>query len=199
MKSNRNEILFNGKLSDLKKIIKKNGGKDVYNDFDKKILLIDSFSKLVSCDDLNRNNKEVFFWSLSNNKFFINRFIESSYEQIDMSEEFFNEIAKYAINDFKVSFLNKDNFKLVFCICKKGKIYYEHSTVMDWEDPLYFEDIPYFVKLAKESGMKKKRDEYGDKRYDSEEIYDLIYDFRDNLLSGDDTYLKMAPDWYLEM
>ena len=43
-----------------------------------------------------------------------------------------------------------------------------------------------------------KKDEYGDKVWDSEEVYDLIYDFRDNLLSGDE-YLNMAPEWYLEL
>ena len=45
-------------------------------------------------------------------------------------------------------------------------------------------------------GMKKKKNEDGDKYYDEDEIYDLIYEFRDNLLSGDDTYLKVAPEWF---
>ena len=46
--------------------------------------------------------------------------------------------------------------------------------------------------------MKKKKNEDGDKLFDSDEIYDLIYEFRDNLFSGN-TYLKLAPDWYLNM
>ncbi len=41
--------------------------------------------------------------------------------------------------------------------------------------------------------MKKNED--GDKEWDSDEVYDLIYDFRDNLVSGDE-YLNLAPDWY---
>ena len=199
MTNSRNEILFTGKLSDFRKIVKKFGGRISYKDFEKEIILIESASKLTSFDEISYDNKEVFFWSKNECKIIINRLIQSSIEQIDMNESFFKEIAKYSKSDFKVSFLNKENYTLAFCICKNGNIYFEHSSVNDWEDPLYFEDVPYFVKLAKETGLKKKKDEYGDKRYDTEEIYDLIYDFRDNLLSGDDTYLNLAPDWYLKM
>ena len=69
---------------------------------------------------------------------------------------------------------------------------------MDWENPDFFESVPYFVKLAKANGLKKKNNENGFKVWDSEEVYDLIYDFRDNLCS-EDTYLGLAPDWYLKM
>ncbi len=195
----RNEILCSCKLNDVKKIIKKHGGNEFYDDFGTTIHLIKSVQDSISFDDITSDDKEVFYWSENESRLIIHRLIKSSFEQIDLTEDFFKDIAKFSKTDFKVSFLNRDTYKLVFCINRNGKVYYDESRVEDWEDPLYFEDVPYFVKLAKQRGMKKKKNEIGDREYDSEEVYDLIYELRDNLLSGDNTYLELAPDWYLEM
>jgi len=46
--------------------------------------------------------------------------------------------------------------------------------------------------------MKKIKNEYGEKLYDSEEVYNIICDFRNNLYDSK-TYLSIAPDEYLNM
>ena len=194
----RNEIMLNCSLSDLNKLIKKYDGKIEYDDFGKKIKLLTISKGPLSFDDVDSDNKTVFFFSEQEGKLIINSIVESSYLQIDMIENFFKDLSKLTSNDFKVSFINRDNYTLAFCIFLKGELMYLANSVEDWEDPLYFEDVPYFVELAKQKGMKKKKNEDGDKSYDSDEIYDLIYEFRDNLFSGD-SYLKLAPDWYLKM
>ena len=194
----RNEIMLNCSLADLNKLIKKHDGKNEYDDFGKEIKLLTISKEPLSFDDLDSDNKSVFFFSEQEGKLIINNIVESSFMQIDMIENFFKDLSKLTSNDFKVSFINRDNYALAFCIFLKGELMFLADGVEDWEDPLYFEDVPYFVELAKQKGMKKKKNEDGDKSYDSDEIYDLIYEFRDNLFSGD-TYLKLAPDWYLKM
>jgi hypothetical protein len=194
----RNEISLNCSIEVLNKLIKKHGGKSEYDDFGKKIKLLTVCKEPFYFDELDGESSSVFFYSEKENKLIINKVIESSYQQIDMTEDFFKGLSKLTANDFKVSFINKDNYTLAFCIYSKGELKFVYDGVEEWEDPLYFEEVPYFLELAKQKGMKKKKNEDGDKCFDSEEIYDLIYEFRDNLFSGD-TYLKLAPDWYLNM
>jgi hypothetical protein len=193
----RNEIILNCGLAGINKLIKKHGGKLDYDDFGKKIKILTISKDPLSFDDLDSDNKSVFFFSEKEQKLIINKIVNSSFLQIDLGKFFFEEIAKYSTANFKISFLNRDKFELVFCIKDNNKIQFETSSIESWEDPKQFEEYPYFLKLAKINGLKKTKDDNGDKLFDSEEIYDLIYDFRDNLLSGDDTYLSIAPEWYL--
>ena len=195
----RNEIMLKCTLAELNKLIKKHDGKTDYDDFGSKIKLLTICKEPFSFDDLDSENKTVFYYSEQEGKLIINSIVDSSYLQIDMTEDFFKDLSKYSNGDFKVSFLNRDSYRLVFCIFSKGEIMFDADGVEDWEDPLYFEIIPYFVELAKQKGMKKKKNEDGDKCYDSDEIYDLIYDFRNDLLTSSDTYLKLAPVWFLKM
>jgi hypothetical protein len=46
--------------------------------------------------------------------------------------------------------------------------------------------------------MKKVKSEYGEKLYYSDEVYNVICDFRNNLYDSN-TYLNIAPDEYLKM
>ncbi len=196
----RNEIILNGSLSDLRKLIKKHDGKEEYIDFDDEIkLLIPTEESLRFSDVEALSAKNVFYYCEKDGKLIINNIVDSSYEQIVMSESFFKDLAKLVTADFKISFLNKDNYELVFCVKQKNEILFESSAVENWEDPDQFEAYPYFVQLAIKKGLKKIKDEFDEELFDSEEVYDIIYEFRDNLLSGDDTYLNLAPDWYLTM
>ena len=89
--------------------------------------------------------------------------------------------------------------RLVFCTYdENGIFYFNDSSVENWEDPIQFETYPYFVKMAKNSGMKKVKNEYGEKLYDSEEVYNIICGFRNNLYDSK-TYLNIAPVEYLKM
>ena len=101
--------------------------------------------------------------------------IEDSYQQIDISEEFLEDFKNNVDGDFKLAVLHRDSFKLVFCKCEGKELQFEATSVEDWEDPDQFELFPYFLELAKSKGMKKKKNEDGDKYYDTDEIYDLIY------------------------
>lgn len=193
-----NEILLKTGITDFNKLLKKHKVKLEYDDFGTIVPILKEFKESITFDELDLDSKTVFFYSEPDNLLFTNRTIEDSYQQIDMDEDFFNDLIKISEGDFKISFLNKDNFRLVFCKYGNKELNFESTSVEEWEDPDQFELFPYFVELAKSKSMKKKKNEDGDKYYDADEIYDLIYEFRDNLLSGDDTYLKIAPEWFLD-
>jgi len=194
----RNTFLLKDDLSAFEKTLKKHKVKLEYDDFGNVVPLIKEYDESISFDELDFDLKSVFFYSKNEKKLFLNKLIEDSYQQIDISEEFLEDFKKNVDGDFKLAVLHKDSFRLVFCKCEGKELQFEATSVEDWEDPDQFELFPYFVELAKSKGMKKKKNEDGDKYYDTDEIYDLIYEFRDNLLSGDDTYLKIAPDWFLD-
>ena len=59
----RNEIMLNCSLADLNKLIKKHDGKNEYDDFGKKIKLVTISKEPLSFDDLDSDNKSVFFFS----------------------------------------------------------------------------------------------------------------------------------------
>ena len=188
----RNEIQLNIQLSDLKKMMKKHVSAGVTE----KILTV---SDSIQCfSDITSDDNSFFYYSEADGKLIMNYLLEDVEDEIRLSEDFFKDLSKHTKSDFKIVYLDRNLWELSFCVFSKGKIYFENSSVSDWEDPCFFDDVPYFVKLAKAKGLKKKKDEYGDKVWDSEEVYDLIYDFRDNLLSGDE-YLNMAPECYLEL
>ena len=188
----RNEIQLNIQLSDLKKMMKKHVSAGVTE----KILTV---SDSIQCfSDITSDDNSFFYYSEADGKLIMNYLLEDVEDEIRLSEDFFKDLSKHTKSDFKIVYLDRNLWELSFCVFSKGKIYFEDSSVSDWEDPCFFDDVPYFVKLAKANGLKKKKDEYGDKVWDSEEVYDLIYDFRDNLLSGDE-YLNMAPECYLEL
>jgi len=188
----RNEIQLNIQLSDLKKMMKKYVSASVTE----KILTV---SDSIQCfSDITSDDNSFFYYSEADGKLIMNYLLEDVEDEIRLSEDFFKDLSKHTKSDFKIVYLDRNLWELSFCVFSKGKISFENSSVSDWEDPCFFDDVPYFVKLAKANGLKMKKDEYGDKVWDSEEVYDLIYDFRDNLLSGDE-YLNMAPEWYLEL
>ena len=59
-------------------------------------------------------------------------------------------------------------------------------------------EISYFEKLAKAKGLKKVTNDYGDKTYTDEEVYDVVYDFIDNLLTNISVGENIAQDWFKE-
>lgn len=187
----KNEILLSINLTDLKKLIKKYAAKSASD----KILNVSSSIHRFS--DITSDNQAFFYFSEADGKLIMNYLIEDNYgrDEFNFCSDFFKDLSKYAKGDFKIVYLQRDIWKLSFCVFTNGEIQFLEDGVSDWEDPLYFDDVPYFVKLAKARGMKKKKDEDGDKVWDSEEVYDLIYQFRDNLAAGGE-YENLAPEWY---
>jgi hypothetical protein len=185
----KNEILLNLKLADLKKLLKKYSTTSITD----KILMVSE--SVQSFDDITSDDTSFFYFSESNGKLIMNFLLRDVDDEFRFNEDLFKDLAKHTKSDFKMVFLDRNLWELSFCVFTKGEVKYEYSSVSDWEDPFYFDDVPYFVKLAKDRGMKMKKNEDGDKEWDSDEVYDLIYDFRDNLVSGDE-YLNLAPDWY---
>jgi len=189
-----NEIQLNIDLHNLKKILKKYSQNSVITE---KVLSYSSID--FSFDEITRDSKSFFYFCETDGKFIINNFHEDNEGSIQINKNFFLELSKHSSTDFKIYFLDRDLWDLVFCVFNNGKLLYSCENVSDWEDPLFFDNVPYFVKLAKLQGMKKKSNLEGNKVWDSEEVYDIIYEFRDLLASNDNTYLKIAPDWYLNM
>jgi hypothetical protein len=185
----KNEILLNLKLADLKKLLKKYSTTSITD----KILMVSE--SVQSFDDITSDDTSFFYFSESNGKLIMNFLLRDVDDEFRFNDDLFKDLAKHTKSDFKMVFLDRNLWELSFCVFTKGEVKYEYSSVSDWEDPFYFDDVPYFVKLAKDRGMKMKKNEDGDKEWDSDEVYDLIYDFRDNLVSGDE-YLNLAPDWY---
>ena len=188
-KQDKNEILLDMKFADLKKILKKYAAKSVTDEI---VMVSDSINDFA---DISSDNQSYFYFSEAKGKLILNYLIEDNYDKFEFGLDFFKEISKHSKGDFKIVYLDRSLWRLSFCLFTKGEVQFMEDSVSDWEDPMYFDDIPYFAKLAKSRGMKKKKDEYGDKVWDSEEVYDLIYEFRDNLASGYE-YENIAPDWY---
>ena len=111
----RNTFLLKDDLSAFEKTLKKHKVKLEYDDFGTIVPILKEIKESLSFDELDLDSKTVFFYSEPDNILFINRTIEDSYQQIDMDEDFFNDLIKISEGDFKLSFLNRDNFKLVFC------------------------------------------------------------------------------------
>lgn len=189
-----NEILLNLNLTDLKKLLKKHTRN---SEISEKIL--HSSKNICSFSDINRDCTSLFYYCEAQRKLIVNNLHEDNEDSILITKDFFLKLSKYSTTNFKIYYLDRDLWDLVFCVYNKGELSYSCQNVSDWEDPLYFDDVPYFIALAKEKGMKKKKNEDGDKVWDSEEVYNLIYEFRDLLASSDNTYLKIAPDWFLKM
>jgi hypothetical protein len=185
----KNEILLNLKLADLKKLLKKYATTTITD----KILMVSE--SVQSFDDITSDDTSFFYFSESNGKLIMNFLLSDVDNVFRFSDDLFKDLAKHSKSDFKIVFLDRNLWELSFCVFTKGEVKYEYSSVSDWEDPYYFDDVPYFVKLAKDRGMEMKKNEDGYKEWDSDEVYDLIYDFRDNLVSGVE-YLNLAPDWY---
>ena len=208
--SRKNTIDLDIKAPVLKKIIVKHSGlkKIEKNIFDR---ILDMRSTISSYDELNDGCNSIFYFDESNGKLIVNdRILRLAGDDLSdqvveiansiLCEDFFTDLSKKSRKDFKVHFLiNSFVERLGFCIYDgEGKFYFEDSSVENWEDPDQFETYPYFVKMAKNAGMKKVKNEYGEKLYDSEEVYDIICDFRNNLYDAN-TYLNIAPEEYLKM
>lgn len=185
----KNEIVLNLKLAELKKLLKKYATKAVSD----KILMVSE--SVQSFGDITSDDTSFFYYSESSGKLIMNFLLRDVEDEFRFNDDLFKDLSKHCKSDFKLVFLDRNLWELSFCVYTKGEVKYEYSSVSDWEDPFYFDDVPYFVKLAKARGMKMKKNEDGEKEWDADEVYDLIYDFRDNLVSGDE-YLNLAPDWY---
>jgi hypothetical protein len=188
----KNEILLDLKFSELKTLM----SKYLMNSFTDKILTISE--SIQSFADITSDDKSFFYYSEANGKLIMNYLLEEVENEMSLNQDIFKELAKHSKSDFKIVFLDCKFWELSFCAFTNGETKFEKSTISDWENPYYFDDVPYFVKLAKDKGMKMIKDEDGDKVWDGDEVYDLIYEFRDNLIYGD-IYLNLAPDWYKEI
>ena len=205
----KNTVYAEIKFADLKKTILKYSGTKI---IEKKLLdeILNIKSAVSSYDDIDIECKSIFYFDESKGQIIINDKIlrhsenDNSDKIVELAdsilcEGFFSELSKKSIVDFKVHFLiNSFVERLGFCVFNGGEFYFEDSSVENWEDPDQFEAYPYFVKMAKNAGMKKVKNEYGEKLYDSEEVYNIICDFRNNLYDSK-TYLSIAPDEYLKM
>jgi hypothetical protein len=205
----KNTIHADIEFAELKKtILKYSGVKTIEKTVLDEILNIKS--TVSSFDDIDAECKSIFYFDESKGQIIINNTIlrhsenDNSDKIVELAdnilcEGFFSELSKKSKADFKVHFLiNSFVERLGFCVFNGGEFYFEDSSVENWEDPDQFEAYPYFVKMAKNAGMKKIKNEYGEKLYDSEEVYNIICDFRNNLYDSK-TYLSIAPDEYLNM
>ena len=189
MPQDKNEIILNIKLPDLKKILKKYASSSITD----KILT--SSESIQTFGDISSSDESFFYFIESEGKLIMNYMIQDNDDEFRLDQDFFKELSKHANADFKIVYVNRNLWALSFCLFSKGEIQFSEDSVNEWEDPMYFDDYPYFVKLAKTKGMKKKKDEFGDKVWDSEEVYDLIYEFRDSIAAGYE-YVNLAPNWY---
>jgi hypothetical protein len=191
MPQDKNEIILSLKLPELKKIFKKYASSSITD----KILT--SSESIQTFGDISSSDESYFYFVESEGKLIMNYLIQDNYDEFRLDEDFFKELSKHTNADFKIAYVNRNIWSLSFCLFSKGEIQFSEDSVNEWEDPMYFDDYPYFVKLAKSKGMKKKKDEFDDKVWDSQEVYDLIYEFRDNIASGYE-YVNLAPEWYID-
>lgn len=189
-----NEIFLNLDLNEFKKLLKKYTRNSKISE-----KILSSSTDICAFDDIRMDCSSLLYYSKASGKLILNNIHEDNEDSLRINKNFFLELSKHSLGNFKVYYLDRDLWDLVFCVYINGELFYTCQNVSDWEDPLYFETVPYFIELAKDQGMKKKRTINGKKVYDSEEIYDLIYEFRDILASRENTYLKIAPDWFLNM
>jgi hypothetical protein len=184
----RNEILLNCDYKKFLELVKKFKGKMEYENFDNKIPLIEVHEEEISFDDLEfERGGPVFYWSKANSKLIIHYSIETPSEQINLNGEFFKELAKYTNSDFKITIWDMEIREMFYVLNKNGTLKYDVVC----EDDLYT-DVPYVQNLAKSKGLKKKGGEY-----DSDAMYDVIYELTDDFLNtSNDTYLEIAPAWF---
>ena len=189
-----NEVVINLKLNDLKKFFKKYTRSSQVNE-----KILSSSTNICCFEEITTETRSLFYYCEIEGKLIINNYHEENEDYIFINKDFFVELSNYSSTNFKIYFLDRELWNLVFCVFNEGEVFYSCENVSDWEDPTYFDNVPYFVEMAKSKGIRKKKDENGDKVWDSEEIYNLIYEFRDLLASTDYTYLKIAPMWFLNM
>ena len=184
----RNEILLNCDYKKFLELVKKFKEKMEYKYLDKKIPLIEVHDGEISFDDLEfERGGPVFYWSKTNSKLIIHYSIERPSEQINLNGNFFKELAKYTKSDFKITIWDMESREMFYVLNKNGILKYDVVC----EDDLYT-DVPYVQNLAKSKGLKKKGGEY-----DSDEMYDIIYELTDDFLNAsNDTYLEIAPTWF---
>jgi hypothetical protein len=184
----RNEILLNCDYKKFLELVKKFEGKMEYENFDITIPLIEVHEEEISFDGLDfERGGPVFYWSNANSKLIIHYSIEMPSEQINLNGDFFKEIAKYTNSDFKITIWDMESREMFYVLNKNGELKYDVVC----EDDLYT-DVPYVEKLAKSKGLKKK-----DGEYDSDEMYDVIYELTDDFLNAsNNTYLEIAPSWF---
>jgi hypothetical protein len=168
--------------------VKKFEGKMEYENFDITIPLIEVHEEEISFDGLDfERGGPVFYWSKANSKLIIHYSIEMPSEQINLNGDFFKEIAKYTNSDFKITIWDMESREMFYVLNKNGELKYDVVC----EDDLYT-DVPYVEKLAKSKGLKKI-----DGEYDSDEMYDVIYELTDDFLNAsNNTYLEIAPSWF---
>jgi hypothetical protein len=189
MIQSKNELLIDLKFVDLKKVLKK------YVNGAVKEKIIQTTNKINSFDDLSLEDKSFFYYNEVSGKLIMNYLLWDVDGEIELNEALFTELSKHAKADFKLVFLDRSTWELSFCVFTKKKLLFQSDMVTDWEEPYRFDGVPYLVKLAKSNGLKKKKNEDGDTEWDTEEIYNLIYELRDELASGN-AYVNLAPDWY---
>ena len=184
----RNEIMLNCDYKKFLELVKKFKGKMEYENFDKKIPLVEMHDEEISFDDLEfERGGPVFYWSKTNSKLIIHYSIETPSEQINLNGDFFKELAKYTNSDFKITIWDMESREMFYVLNKNGTLKYDVVC----EDDLYT-DVPYVQNLAKSKGLKKKGGEY-----DSDAMYDIIYELTDDFLNASSiTYLEIAPTWF---
>ncbi len=184
----RNEIMLNCDYKKFLELVKKFKGNMEYENFDKKIPLVELHDGEISFDDLEfERGGPVFYWSKANSKLIIHYSIKMPSEQINLNGDFFKELAKYTTSDFKITIWDMESREMFYVLNKNGALKYDVVC----EDDLYT-DVPYVQNLAKSKGLKKKGGEY-----DSDEMYDVIYELTDDFLnSSNNAYLEIAPTWF---
>ena len=184
----RNTIYLDINLEQFIDLVKKFKGAMSYSNFEKKVYLIKEIEDEVDFDAIDfERGGPVFYWSVKSAKLIIHYTIESASEQINLNSGFFEEIIKHSKKDFKVSIWDMEARELFYVAYLNGVLKYDCITEDD-----FYTDVPYLQKMAKSKGLKKSEGEYNE-----DEMYDLIYDFTDDLLSSSGLgYISIAPEWF---
>jgi hypothetical protein len=186
----RNEVILNCDLKEFEKLIKKlKGNLNVIQVVDEPITLDEA--------EFWRSEPIAFFiFSKADNKLIFNPSVEDEvYNRCVINEKFFKSLSKLTNSDFKVDVWDTESRTVIYCKFVNGELNYcEDPEDMWYED---FENYPYFMKLAKQRGCKKVKDEWGEKNYTEDDKYDIFYDFVDELRNGTGA-AKIAPEWYLK-
>jgi uncharacterized protein (TIGR02145 family) len=192
---NRNEVILNCDIKKFEKLIIKFRGKLKT----KGSINLTKEEKGPISDVYFESGGPDFIYSRADKKLFINNSFlgdvgdRCPFLSSNETEEFFLGLAKLSDDDFKIDIWNMESKRIHWCKYSNGELLY----AFDDEDRWYFDfdSYEYFLSIAKNKELKKIKDEYGNKDYDNEEKYNIIYDFIDELLAGRGATL-IAPDWY---
>jgi hypothetical protein len=192
----RNEMLLNGTLDQFKTYVLEHKGELEYTNFEGvRLPLVEEIDGPMDFDVAPFVRCGSFFiYSRKENKVLFNYSVEESVdERLKLTEKFFAGLPQLSGSDLMIDVFDMDARKVHYYRSDTGTVrYHEEKEAMWYRD---LDRYPYFVDAAKHLGLKKRRLASGKAGYSEDDIYDLIYNFTDELLNGRGA-LHIAPVWY---